>query len=214
MHPVLNLRVKAGKQTPIPQISHRDFENKRCQPAVLNFSFPRICVFLILKQMLMKYIVWLALLWATEAKAQECTLVRDTDPFTRKTRISTGFINLPDGRLNIECDGKEIDLFFIVNGKCFQDNSNIYVYFDGIKARMTYRNTGSMNCDGYVHVKYRNQANPNTMLKRFTTHKVTQIVFVDADKKEKVMTLNEEQQTALQKLATCLVDEAVKMLGN
>ena len=47
-HPVLNLRVKDGKPTPIPQISQRDFERTRC-PGVLNFSFPCISVFLIFK---------------------------------------------------------------------------------------------------------------------------------------------------------------------
>lgn len=161
----------------------------------------------------MNYFLILLLTVSFAATAQDCPLVRDSDPYTRKTRIATGFINLPDGQLNIESDGKEIDLFFIVNGKCFADGSNVYVYFDSLRARMTYRNTGSMNCDGYVHIRFRNQANPNTQLKRFTTHRVTQIIFIDADKKEKIMTLTEEQQATLKRLATCLVEESVKMVG-
>jgi hypothetical protein len=161
----------------------------------------------------MKYLFLLFTVIAFSASAQDCPLIRDVDPYTKKTRISTGFITLPDGKLNIESDGKEIDLFFIVNGKCFADGSNVYVYFDSVRARMTYRNTGSMNCDGYVHIRFRNQANPNTQLKRFSTHEVTQIIFVDADKKEKIMTLTEEQQQLLKRLATCLIDESIKMIG-
>lgn len=156
----------------------------------------------------MKYLFLLFLSFPFASFSQECPLIRDTDPYTKLTRISTGFMQAGDARLNIESDGKEIDLFFIVNGKCFADGSNVYVYFEGIKARMFYRNTGSMNCDGYVHLKFRNQANPNITLKRFSTNKVNQIIFLDADKKEKIVSLNEEQQEKIQQLATCLIEEA------
>lgn len=161
----------------------------------------------------MKYLVFILTLLPFAVSAQECPLVRDTDPYTKLTRLSTGFMQMSDARLNIESDGKEIDLFFIVNGKCFADGSNVYVYFEGIKARMFYRNTGSMNCDGYVHLKFRNLANPNITLKRFSTHKVTQIIFIDSDKKEKVITLDEAQQLKVQQMATCLIEEASKSVG-
>ncbi len=158
----------------------------------------------------MKYLLALLLLSSFAASGQDCSLIRETDPYTKLTRISTGFISLPDARLNIEADGKEVDLFFIVTDRCFADGSNVYVYFEGMKARMFYRNTGSMNCDGYVHLKFRQSANPPAQLKRFATHKVTQFIFLDRDKKEKVITLTTEQQDNLQKLATCLLEEAGK----
>jgi hypothetical protein len=39
---------------------------------------------------------------------------------------------------------------------------------------------------------------------------VTQFIFIDRDKKEKVITLTTEQQENLQKLANCLLEEAGK----
>lgn len=158
----------------------------------------------------MKYLIIIAMTlpFLAGAQAGDCKLVRDTDSYTKQTRLSTGFIKMTGAQLNIESDGKEIDLFFIVADKCFADGSNVYVYFEGIKARMFYRNTGSMNCDGYVHIKFPNRATPNTTLKRFATNKVNQIIFVASDKKEKVITLTDEEKDQLQQLASCLIEEA------
>ena len=143
-------------------------------------------------------------LWAT---AQECSLIRNTDPYTKLTRISTGFMTIGGARVNIESDGKEIDIFFIADGKCFNDAAPVYVFFEGMRSKMFYRNTGRMNCEGYAHLIFRNLATPNTALKRFSTHKVTQIV-QDNKKKDHIVTLSEEEQTRLQQMATCLINEA------
>ena len=36
--------------------------------------------------------------------AQDCKLIRETDPFTKETKISTGFIFVNGGSLTIDAD--------------------------------------------------------------------------------------------------------------
>lgn len=156
----------------------------------------------------MRLIIVAALLLPFWGMTQDCKLHRDTDPYTKETKLSSGFMGIPDGSVSIDADAREVDLFFVINEKCFVDGAMVQVFFEGIKAKMTYRNTGSMNCDGYFHIKFRNGASTPSLLQRFSTHKVTQLSFTTSDKKEKVITLSPEEQEQLKQLATCVINEA------
>jgi hypothetical protein len=100
----------------------------------------------------------------------------------------------------------------VVDGKLFDNSSTMVVFFAGTKAKSTYRNTGSMNCDGYFHFIAKNgQATP-TPVQKLVTQKVTQIVFTDKDKKEIVVTLQPEQQDIFMQAAACVVNESKPLI--
>lgn len=166
----------------------------------------------------MKYTLIAALLIiATTLSAQDssaitCKLIRETDPYTRETRLSSGFMRLQGGSLAIEADSKEIDFFFAIPGKCFSDGSTVFVYFEGSKVKTTYRNTGSMNCEGNFHFIYRNNPNPNTVLKKMSAQKVANFVFTDNDGKTTIVSLLPDQQKTLMDAVTCMLQEAPTLI--
>lgn len=143
---------------------------------------------------------------------EECKLIKDTDPYTREAKLSSGFISLQGGSVTIDADSKEVDFFFVVDDKCFDNLSTVFIYFEGSKARTTYSNAGNMNCTGYFHFKYRNSATTPTVMKKMTTQKITQLVFKGTDKKEKIISLLPDQQEALMKAVACMADEAPKLI--
>lgn len=145
--------------------------------------------------------------------AQDCKLIRDTDPFTKETKLSTGFVRLSGGSVTIDADSKEIDVLFSVEGpdKCYDNNCTAEVFFEGIKSKTTARNGGTMNCEGLFHFIFRNSRSaPTTLLQRLCTKKVTHVIFTGNDKKQTktTVTLDPAQQEALMHLANCLVNEA------
>ena len=160
----------------------------------------------------MKYLFLLAGLLPVFVSAQDCKLSRETDPYTRETKLSSGFVSLAGSSVTIEADSKEIDFFFIVPGKCFSDASTLYIYFEGSKVKTTYRNAGSMNCDGYFHVKFRNSTVTPTVVKKLGSQKVTQFVFTGNDKKEMAVTLSADQQTVFMQAVSCMADEAKTLI--
>jgi hypothetical protein len=144
--------------------------------------------------------------------AQECGLTRDTDPYTKETKISTGFISLQGGSLSVDADSKEIDFFFIVDGKCFDDASTVFIYFEGSKVKTTYRNAGGMNCNGYFHFKYRNNTVIPTVMKKLATQKTAQFIFTANDKKQTIISLLPDQQEVLMKAVACMSEEAQTLI--
>lgn len=146
------------------------------------------------------------------ALSQECKLIRETDPYTKESKISTGFLTLQGATVNIEADSKELDFFFSLPDRCFEDESTVFIFFEGSKTRTSYRNAGSMNCDGYFHFKYRNNASTNTVLNKLSTLKVAQMIFTDRDKKEVVVALLPAQQLALQEATACMVKESKSLI--
>src|ERR1700687_2812503 len=105
----------------------------------------------------MKFMVILFWFFPFGTGAQNCQINRETDPYTRETKMSTGFISLPEASVSIDADSREIDLFFTLSGndKCFDNNSTALVFFEGTKAKMNYRNSGTMNCEGFFHITFR-----------------------------------------------------------
>jgi hypothetical protein len=162
----------------------------------------------------MKSILLISCLFPLFLSAQECKVLSETDPYTKETRLSSGFIALQGGSsVSVEADSKEIDIFFIINDRCFDDDaSNVVAYFEGTKVKTTYRNAGSMNCTGYFHIRVRNGTVTPTNIKKMATQKVTQFVFTDSNKKQVTVTLSPEQQEIFMKSAGCVTEEAKKLI--
>ena len=81
----------------------------------------------------MKKIIRLLFLLPLFGTAQDCKLIRETDPFTKEIKISTGFIFVDGGSLTIDADKKEVLVLFSVEGaaKCFDNNSTAIIMFEG-----------------------------------------------------------------------------------
>lgn len=156
----------------------------------------------------------LALLFPVFTVAQDCKLSKETDPFTKETKLSTGFMFFSGASLTIDADSKEVDLLFSIEGanRCFDNNSTAVVHFEGSKVKMNLRNAGTMNCEGLFHFIYKNAVNTTTQLQKLTGQKVSQIVFTDNNKKNITVTLTGKDQELLISLGTCLVTEAKTLI--
>lgn len=160
----------------------------------------------------MKFIWLIVFLFPVFLAAQDCKLITDKDPYTKETKLSTGFITLQGATVSIEADKTEIDFFFTVPDKCFNDNSTVLIYFEGSKTKTTFRNAGSMNCDGYFHFKFKNGQVTPTVLKNLSTKKVAQFIFNADEKKPFTVSLLADQQDIFMKGASCIADEAKTLI--
>jgi hypothetical protein len=154
------------------------------------------------------------LLLPTSLFAQECKLKKTIDPYTKETRLSTGFIKLDGAVLSVEADSKEIDFVFTMNAKekCFSDAASAIVIYEGIKMKATYKNGGPVNCDGVFHIIFKNGVATPTLLQRLVTQKITSIAFTGNDKSQTTITLLPEDQQKLMVLGDCLIKEAKTLL--
>lgn len=146
--------------------------------------------------------------------AQDCKLINETDPFTKETKLSTGFIFVDGGSLTIDADKKEVVVLFSIegSGKCFDNNSSASIVFEGIKSKSTARNGGTMNCEGLFQFVFRNAASTTSLLQKLMTQKIASIVFTGSDKKESKLIVAPLEQTLIMKMATCLVNESKTLL--
>jgi hypothetical protein len=163
----------------------------------------------------MKNLIFVCLAFLpTLIKAQDCALHRETDPYTREIKLSTGFITLQGGSVTIDADKNEIDIFFSVSGidKCYDNNSTANVFFEGTRAKLLYRNGGTMNCEGFFHFIFKNTAGAQAMLQKFITQKVNNIVFTGNNKAETKLSFTPEQQQQFSTLVSCLVAEAKTLI--
>jgi hypothetical protein len=146
--------------------------------------------------------------------AAECKLIKETDPYTKETKLSTGFISLQIGAsLSIDADGKEIDFFFTIPDECYTDAATVFVFFEGSKVKATYRNSGSMNCDGYFHFNFRNGVVTPSGLQKLATQKVSSFVFTGNDKKKPVtISLLPDQQKEFMEITGCMIAESKKLI--
>ena len=161
----------------------------------------------------MKQVLSLLLLLPFFASAQDtCGLKRSRDPYTKEVRISTGFISIDNYKVSIDAVAKEIDFFFMLDGsKCFNDAAQVVINFEGTRSKQTQRNTGTMNCEGYFHVTFRNTPATNYSLQKLATMKVSSFVF-KKDKEETMVMLTADQQVVFQKAVACLIAEAKTLL--
>ena len=163
----------------------------------------------------MKYIFLIILFVTASASAQECKLIKETDPYTKETKLSTGFIFLKGGSVTVDADSKEIDILFSLEGvdKCFDNNATAVIILEGSKTKTTIRNGGTMNCEGLFHFIFKNSASTTSILKKLTTQKITQLIFTGNDKKkETIISLTPEQQQTLLTLSNCLVNDAKALI--
>jgi hypothetical protein len=146
--------------------------------------------------------------------AAECKLIKETDPYTKETKLSTGFVSLQIGAsLSIDADGKEIDFFFTVPDECYTDASTVFIFFEGTKVKATYRNSGSMNCDGYFHFVFRNGAATPSGLQKLATQKVASFVFTGNDKKKPTtISLLPDQQKTFMEITACMIAESKTLI--
>lgn len=141
--------------------------------------------------------------------AQDCQVKKSTDPYTKETRLSSGFIRLGDGSVTIDADAREIDLLFSLPGadRCYDNSSTAQVHFEGTKSKAVFRNGGTMNCEGLFHFIFRNSASTNYQLQKLMTQKISHIVFTGNNKKEHIVTFDTTQQQAFIDYANCVVQE-------
>jgi hypothetical protein len=149
------------------------------------------------------------------SRAQDCSLKKEPDPFSTKSRLSTGFFDIPGGSLSIDASSREIDFFFLLSGsntKCFDENSEATLVFEGGKLKSLLKNGGAMNCDGSFHIIFKNSNYTPSVLQRITTRKVITILLKDANEKITTISLSAGQQQTLMQLASCVAKEAKTLL--
>ena len=149
---------------------------------------------------------------AGQPSVANCKLVKETDPYTRETKLSSGFITLQGASLTIDADNKEIDFFFAVSDKCFNDASTVFIYFEGSKTKTTYRNSGSINCEGYFHFVFKNGITTPTVLKKLATQKTANFIFTGTDNKATTVSLLPDQQKTLMDIAACMIEESKTLI--
>ena len=151
---------------------------------------------------------------AQDTTAVTCKLTRETDPFTKQTKISTGFMQMDGASVTMDATKPEIDLLFSVEGadRCYDNNSTAFIFFEGTKAKLTIRNGGSMNCEGLFHFIFKNSPNPVSTLTKLSKMKIDHIVFTGNNKKEAKIELTEVEQQSFMTLAVCLLAEAKTLL--
>lgn len=151
------------------------------------------------------------LLCATITQAQDCNLTKGTDDFSGLPKLSTGFMDLQDVKLNIDATGKEIDYFFVISNhaaNCIGDQSEALVLFEGGKQKMTLRNTGGDNCNGYFHIVMKGGQFTPAALQKLSTKKVVSITFSDRNDKKTIIALTPAQQDLLLKVSGCVAEQA------
>lgn len=147
--------------------------------------------------------------------SSDCNLTKGTDDFSNQPKLSTGFVALQDVQLNIDANGKEFDLFFIIqnpNANCIGEESTALFVFEGGKQKMEIRNTGGDNCQGFFHIILRGGQYTPGNLTKLATKKVASITFSDRNDKKTNVVLTPAQQEVLMKMADCIAKEA-KTLG-
>lgn len=65
----------------------------------------------------MKLLLTIVLLLPLFSYAQNCKLNKETDPYTKETKLSTGFIIFSGGSVTIDADSKEVDMLFPLKGQ-------------------------------------------------------------------------------------------------
>lgn len=164
----------------------------------------------------MKFLFPLLFVLPFSAFGQDCALKKTKDQFSQEPKLTTGFVSLSNARLSIDADAKEIHFLFVLgnNGemKCFEDASTLTIAFDSINTKTNLRNGGSMNCDGYFDVIFKNTTTNPTHLNRLTTHTIKTLTFTGNNKAVTVITLSDDQKALLKQLATCMATESKTLI--
>jgi hypothetical protein len=95
--------------------------------------------------------------------------------------------------------------------KCFDNNSTAMIFFENTKMKLSARNGGSMNCDGYFHIIFKNSATNTSLLQKMMSQPISRIVFTGNNKKETTIDFGNVQQT-FKDLLNCTVTEGKKLI--
>jgi hypothetical protein len=161
----------------------------------------------------MKQILSLLLLLPFFADAQDtCGLKSTRDPYTKEVRLSSGFISVGSNKVSIDAVAKEIDFFFMLDGgKCFDDGATLTVNFEGSRVKQTYRSSGTMNCEGYFHINFRNTPGTSYTLQKLATLRVSSFVF-KKDKEETTVLVSEDQKDLFRKAVSCVITQGKTLI--
>ena len=169
-----------------------------------------------MKKILLYFLFFLPLAaLAQDTTKAPCKLIKETDPFTKQIKLSTGFVYVDGGSITIDADSKEVIVLFSLDGqlKCLDDNSTAEVYFEGLKSKTLSRNQGTMNCEGLFQFVFRNSAGqPTTLLNRMCTKKMTHIIFTGDAQKPVTVNIGPKEQEIIMNLTACLVAEAKTLI--
>lgn len=163
----------------------------------------------------MKSILVILLSLPMASLAQDCNLKKTKDQFSQEPKISTGFVPFSSALLSIDAESKEIDFLFSIKNpsdpKCFDDASTISFVFEG-KQKATFRNTGTMNCEGLFHVTFKNLTTTPGPLQKLATKKITAITLTGNNKSVSAITLGVQQQQELMEMISCIVKEGKTLI--
>ena len=166
----------------------------------------------------MKNAFLLLLLFPLASFAQDtCGLKKTKDPFTNVDKLSTGFKNFSGaaGNVSISADATptEIDFFIWLkaDGKCFDLESEAMLTWEGERSKATFRNTGSINCEGAFHFSFKNTGTPTSWLRKMMAKKIATIKLVGTNNQETTITLTEEQKVLFQRMAVCIANEGKQL---
>lgn len=166
----------------------------------------------------MKHFLFCLLCLPFFAVAQDCVVKKEKDQFSQEPKVSTGFVpykTLKRFQLSLDGTKKEIDFFFNLGGaegQCFDDQSTAVVTFEGGRLKSTFKNTGSMNCEGLFHFTFKNMAVTPSILQRLATKKVVSIKLIGSNKSEIDLVFNEQQQEQLMQAVNCIITESKTLL--
>ncbi len=102
--------------------------------------------------------------------------------------MSTGFFAIRSFTLSRWMRGvKEIDFSSMrgnTGSRCFDvENTNIVVVYEGSKQKTEFKSNGGLNCDGIIHVTFKNLAFTQSNLQKLATKKVISLIFTDSNSK-------------------------------
>jgi hypothetical protein len=160
----------------------------------------------------------MAILFPFLGQAQDssgCRLIRETDPYTKEVKLSSGFIGLDGASVTIDADSKEVIFLFSIEAadKCFDNNATVDLFFEVIKSKTMSRNAGTMNCEGLFQLVFKNSnSNPTTVLQRLTSRKLTHMIFTGNSKKPITVNLGPKEQEAFMFLANCVLTQGRSLI--
>jgi hypothetical protein len=164
---------------------------------------------------IMKHLLIIILALPFFCVAQDCKLKKTKDQFSQEPKLSTGFASFSVISLSIDADSKEIDFLFSINNKseekCFDDVSTISFIYEG-KQKATFRNTGTMNCQGLFHVTFKNLPTTPGPLQKLVTKKLTGITLTGNNKTITTVTLGAAQQQEMMDMIACIVKEGKSLI--
>lgn len=152
--------------------------------------------------------------------SQDCKIKKESDPYTKEIKLSTGFKTYSGGLtrtlVSIDATKTDIEIIFSVNGgaegKCFDNNSTATLLYEGGKLKGNFKNSSTMNCEGLFSITFRNVATTPTTLKNLATRKVLSIKLTGNAKQVTDLTLSAPEQELFQQMVTCLIDESKSLL--